>query len=44
MHALRHVHRLLRPGGTMVDLHPVTGEQVEAGGTRIGGLEDRQFL
>lgn len=43
MHALRHVHRLLVPGGTMVDLHPVTGEQVEAGRRPIGVLEDPDF-
>lgn len=43
MHALRHVHRLLVPAGTMVDLHPVTEEQVEAGGRRIGVIEDRDF-
>jgi hypothetical protein len=29
VHALRHVHELLVPGGTLVDIHPVTEEQVE---------------
>jgi hypothetical protein len=29
VHALRHVHTLLAPGGTLVDVHPVTEEQVE---------------
>jgi hypothetical protein len=43
VHALRHVHRLLVPGGTMVDLHPVTEEQVEAGGRRIGVIEEPEF-
>ena len=36
MHALRHVHTLLGPGGTLVDVHPVTQEQVETN-TRIVG-------
>ena len=44
MHALRHVHRLLVPGGTMVDLHPVTEEHVEVGGRGIGVIEDREFV
>ena len=43
MHALRHVHRLLVPGGTMVDLHPLTEGQVEAGGRRIGVIEEPEF-
>lgn len=43
MHALRHVHRLLVPGGTMVDIHPVTEEQVESGGGPIGVIEEPQF-
>jgi hypothetical protein len=43
VHALRHVHELLVPGGTMLDLHPVTEEQVEAGGRRIGVIEDPDF-
>ena len=29
MHALRHVHELLVRDGTLVDMHPVTEEQVE---------------
>lgn len=36
MHALRHVHGLLIPGGTLVDIHPVTEEHVDAGSCRIG--------
>jgi hypothetical protein len=32
VHALRHVHRVLMPGGTLVDMHPVTEEQVESDG------------
>ena len=44
MDALRHVHRLLVPGGTMVDLHPLTEQQVEAGGRRIGAIDEPQFI
>jgi hypothetical protein len=43
VHALRHVHRLLVPGGTLVDLHPVTEEQVESGGVAIGAIPDPGF-
>lgn len=44
MHALRHVHGLLVAGGLLVDLHPVTEEQVEAGGRRIGVIEEPQWV
>ena len=44
MHALRHVHGLLVPGGVLVDLHPVTEEQVEAGGRRIGVIEEPEWV
>jgi hypothetical protein len=43
VHALRHVHRLLTPGGAMLDLHPVTEEQVEAGGRPIGVIEEPEY-
>ena len=43
MHALGHVHELLVPGGTMVDLHPLTEEQVESEGRVIGVVEDPEF-
>ena len=43
MHALRHVHRLVVCGGTLVDLHPVTEEHVEAGGQLIGVIEDPDY-
>jgi tRNA(Ile)-lysidine synthase TilS/MesJ len=36
VHALRHVHELLVPGGTLVDIHPVTEEEVEAAGEQVG--------
>lgn len=43
MHALRHVHELLVPGGTMLDLHPLTEEQVEVQGQIIGVIRDPEF-
>jgi hypothetical protein len=44
VHALRHVHELLVPGGTMLDLHPVTEEQVEAEGRIIGVIREPEFV
>jgi len=46
VHALRHVHRLLVPGGTLVDLHPISEEQVEAeaGTRRLGVIAEPQFI
>lgn len=45
MHALRHVHKLLVPQGTLVDLHPVTEEQVEAADrTIVGVIEEPAFI
>ena len=44
MHALRHVHRLVVPGGTLVDVHPTTLERVEAGGRALGVIEDPEWL
>lgn len=44
MHALRHVHRLLVPGGTLVDIHPVTEEQVEAGAEPVGVIAEPDWL
>jgi hypothetical protein len=44
VHALRHVHQLLVPGGMMVDLHPLTEEQVEARGRPIGVIESPDFV
>jgi ubiquinone/menaquinone biosynthesis C-methylase UbiE len=43
VHALRHVHRLIAPGGTLVDSHPVTEEEVEAEGRRIGVIEETEW-
>jgi hypothetical protein len=44
VHALRHVHELLAPGGTMVDLHPVTEEQVEAEGRIVGVIRELEYV
>ena len=44
MHALRHAHQLLVPGGVMLDLHPVTEEHAEdARGRHIGVLADPEY-
>ena len=44
MHALRHVHRILMPGGTLVDLHPVTEEQVESGDGIVGVILEPDWI
>ena len=44
MNALRHVHTLLAPGGTLVDVHPVTEEQVEASGGVVGVIEEQDWV
>ena len=44
MHALRHVHRLLIPGGAIVDLHHVTEGKVESNGQVLGTLEEPNWI
>jgi hypothetical protein len=44
VHALRHVHRLLVPGGTLVDLHPVEEERLEAAGRALGVIEETEWV
>ena len=44
MNALRHVHTLLVPGGTLVDVHPVTQERVETDGGVIGTIEEPDWV
>ena len=44
MHALRHVHRLLVPGGTLVDLHPFDEERLEAAGRVLGVIEEPEWI
>jgi hypothetical protein len=40
VHALRHVHTLLVPGGTLVDAHPITEEHVEG----VGAILEPEWL
>ena len=44
MHALRHVHQLLVPGGTMLDLHPLTEQHVEAEGRVVGVIQEPEWV
>ena len=44
MHALRHVHRVLMPDGTLVDMHPVTEEQVESGDGIVGVILEPDWV
>jgi hypothetical protein len=44
VNALRHVHELLVPGGTLLDLHPVTEGRIEAEGTIIGVIPEPEFI
>ena len=44
MNALRHVHDLLVPGGTLLDLHPVTEGRIEVNGIFIGVVPEPEFV
>jgi hypothetical protein len=44
VHALRHVHSLLAPGGTLVDVHPVTEEQVETSHGVVGVIREPDWV
>jgi hypothetical protein len=44
VHALRHVHTLLAPGGKLVDVHPVTEEQVESSEEVVGTILEPDWL
>ena len=44
MNALRHVHTLLVPGGTLVDAHPVTEERVESAAGVVGTIAEPEWL
>jgi hypothetical protein len=44
VHALRHAHELLIPGGFLIDLHPVTEQQVESGGDVLGTIEEPEWV
>lgn len=44
MHALRHVHTLVVPNGTLVDVHPVSEERVETQTGVIGVIEEPEWM
>jgi hypothetical protein len=44
VHALRHAHELLVAGGVLIDLHPVTEEQVESGTDIVGTIEEPEWI
>jgi hypothetical protein len=44
VHALRHVHRVLMAGGTLVDMHPVTEELVESGDGIVGVILEPDWI
>jgi hypothetical protein len=44
VHALRHVHTLIVPGGTLVDIHPVTEEELESRGKRIAVIPEPEWI
>jgi hypothetical protein len=44
VNALRHVHTLLAPDGVVVDVHPVTEEQVEAVEGVVGTIEEPDWV
>jgi hypothetical protein len=44
VHALRNVHRMLVPGGLLLESHPLAGgSRVEAGARVLGALDEREF-
>jgi hypothetical protein len=44
VHALRHVHQLLVPGGVLVDLHPITEQRIERHGQYVATLEEPEWI
>jgi len=44
VNALRHVHQLLVPDGTLLDLHPVTEQQVEADARVVGIIREPEWV
>jgi hypothetical protein len=44
VNALRHVHTLLVPDGELVDVHPVSEEQVETDGAVLGTIEEPDWV
>ncbi|MBD0330096.1 MAG: hypothetical protein ICV64_08335 [Thermoleophilia bacterium] len=44
VHALRNVHRMLAPGGLLLESHPLAGgSRVEVDGSTLGALDEREF-
>jgi hypothetical protein len=44
VNALRHVHRLVVPGGTVVDMHPVSEDRVETADREVGVILEPEWL
>jgi hypothetical protein len=44
VHALRHVHGLVVPGGTLVDIHPVTEEHVAGAHGPVGVIREPEWV
>ena len=44
MHALRHVHSLLARAATVVDIHPVTEEEVESSEGVVGVIREPDWV
>jgi hypothetical protein len=44
VNALRHVHTLLAQGGTLVDVHPISQEQVETDDGVVGTIEEPDWV
>jgi hypothetical protein len=44
VHALRHVHRLVVPDGTLVDMHPTTEEQVTGPKGPVGVIPEPEWV
>jgi hypothetical protein len=44
VNALRNVHDLIVPDGTLIDLHPVSESHVEARGAALGVIEEPEWF
>jgi SAM-dependent methyltransferase len=45
VNALSQIHRAVRPGGVLLDLHPTRPfATLEAGGVRLGSIDEREFM
>jgi hypothetical protein len=44
VHALRHVHGLVVPGGTLIDMHPVTEEHVAGPNGPVGVIPEPEWV